>query len=57
MEACNVFLRLVLKLADGTLDHWDINPLLHNDLIDKLINDVLDNIPHVDWYILEPLKQ
>ena len=57
MKPCNVFLRLVLKLADGTLDHWDINPLLHNDLIDKLVNDVLDNIPHVDWYILEPKKQ
>ena len=57
MKQCNVFLKLVLKSKDGDLSCWDFNPALNSDCLEKLINDVIDNIPHVDWYVLEPLNK
>ena len=57
MNPSNTFIRLVLKLECGGVALWDFNPSLKPTYLEKLVNDILDNIPHVDWYMLEPLKQ
>ena len=57
MTASNTFIKLVLKQECGSSKSWDFNPSLKPTYLEKLVNDILDNIPHVDWYMLEPLKQ
>jgi len=57
MNPSNIFIRLVLKKECGGVACWDFNPSLKPTYLEKLVNDILDNIPHVDWYMLEPIKQ